>query len=137
MSTHEEISNYEKFPRSKNFILKDETPVEEIEPGIKRQFLGFNHNLMAVRVWFEKDAVGQLHDHPHSQVSYVESGQFDITIGEVTKSLGAGDSFYVEPNVTHGAVCKEGGVLIDMFSPIREDFLENKNKGGTPDGETP
>ncbi|WP_425408455.1 cupin domain-containing protein [Hyphococcus sp.] len=105
------------------FVFKSQSPVEAIDPGMKRQLLGYNDEIMAVRVWFEKGAVGQLHKHPHSQVAYVESGKFEVTVGDVTKTLIAGDSFYVAPDTMHGAVCTETGVLIDMFSPVREDFL--------------
>ena len=105
------------------FVLKAQAPVEDIGPGLKRQLLGYNDRIMAVRVWFEEGAVGELHKHPHSQVAYVESGRFDVTIGKETKTLTAGDSFYVAPETMHGAVCREAGVLIDMFSPVREDFL--------------
>ena len=104
-------------------MLKAQSPVEVVEPGIKRQLLGYNDQIMAVRVWFEEGAVGQLHKHPHSQVSYVESGRFDVTIGEETKTLTPGDSFFITPEVLHGAVCRQAGVLIDMFAPVREDFL--------------
>ena len=50
--------------------------------------------------------------------------EFDVMVGGVEKRLGPGDSFYIEPNVEHGAVCRKAGVLIDAFSPAREDFLE-------------
>jgi len=54
---------------SQAFVMKAQSPIETVEPGIKRQFLGFNEEIMAVRVWFDKGAIGQLHQHPHSQVS--------------------------------------------------------------------
>ncbi|MEL6362331.1 MAG: cupin domain-containing protein [Pseudomonadota bacterium] len=117
----------EALPQSPAFAFGAQTPIEAIEPGIKRQVLGYNDQIMAARVWFEQGAVGQLHKHPHSQVSYVESGQFDVTVGEETKTLIAGDSFFIAPETLHGAVCKEAGVLIDMFAPMRDDFLP---KGG-------
>ena len=113
----------ESYRESPDFVMQAQTPIEDIEPGIKRQLLGYNDQIMAARVWFEEGAVGQMHKHPHSQVSYVESGKFDVTVGDETKTLSAGDSFYIAPEILHGAVCKEGGVLIDMFAPIREDFL--------------
>lgn len=113
----------EKAPASASFVLGALSCKETVEPGIERQFLGFNNQLMAVRVWFDKGAVGQLHAHPHTQVSYVESGRFKVTVGGEEKALKAGDSFFVAPGTQHGAVCLEKGVLIDMFSPVREDFL--------------
>ena len=56
----------------------------------------------------------------------MESGEFEATIDGETKTLHAGDSFYVAPNKSHGAVCKKSGVLIDIFSPQREDFLSGE-----------
>ncbi len=105
------------------FILGSQAPFEEIGPGLKRQILGYNNEIMAVRAVFEEGAVGELHKHPHSQVAYVVSGKFEVTVGDETKTLTAGDSFYVAPETMHGAVCKEAGCLIDMFSPLRDDFL--------------
>ena len=64
-----------------------------------------------------------MHQHVHSQVTYVESGVFEMNIGGEKKVLRAGDGYYVPPNVLHGCVCKEPGMLIDAFSPHREDFL--------------
>ncbi|WP_340589183.1 cupin domain-containing protein [Erythrobacter alti] len=108
---------------SERYIHADATPIEDLGDGISRQFLGYGPDLMAVRVWFEKGAVGSQHAHHHAQTSYVESGRFLVTIDGEDAELGAGDGFYVKPHEMHGAVCLEAGVLIDMFSPMREDFL--------------
>lgn len=112
--------------QSSNFIHGDEHPFENLGDGIRRKILGYNGQIMMVRVWFEEGAVGQLHSHYHSQVSYVESGTFNVTVGSETKSLKAGDCFFIPPNVDHGAVCTEAGVLLDVFSPVREDFLNGE-----------
>jgi quercetin dioxygenase-like cupin family protein len=77
-------------------------------------------------VSFDKGGVGTLHQHPHTQITHVESGVFEVEIGEEKKVLKAGDAFYIPPNIMHGAVCLEAGVLIDVFSPMREDFIDNK-----------
>ncbi len=65
-----------------------------------------------------------LHQHPHTQSTYVASGCFEVTIDKEKKVLRAGDGYYVAPNLPHGCVCLEAGVLIDTFSPMREDFLK-------------
>ena len=111
------------------FILNAKTPVETVGQGLTRQILGYNDEIMAVRAIFEEGAIGEMHKHPHSQVAFVVSGKFDVTVGDETKTLTAGDSFYVAPETMHGAVCKEAGVLIDMFSPVRKDFLADPAKG--------
>ena len=53
----------------------------------------------------------------------VESGVFDITISGETRRLKAGDSYLVAPDALHGAVAVEPGVLVDVFTPMREDFV--------------
>lgn len=105
------------------FLPGNLTPLEVVDEGITRQILGFNDEIMMVKVWFEEGSEGYVHSHFHSQVTYVESGKFDVTVGGVTRTLGAGDCFFMEPDVEHGAVCKAAGVLIDVFSPVRKDFL--------------
>ncbi len=109
--------------QSEAFVSDSATPREELGGGITRKILGYGPDLMIVRVWFEKGAVGEVHAHPHSQSTYVESGQFEVYIDGEKRVLGAGDSFYIAPHLDHGAVCLEPGVLIDTFSPAREDFL--------------
>ena len=96
---------------------------EKTAPGVRRTLLAYNQDLMLVKVEFENGAVGALHQHVHSQISYVESGEFAVTVGEETRILRAGDSFYAAPNVPHGVVARQAGVLLDTFSPMREDFL--------------
>ncbi len=114
--------------RSAAFMLGSETPIELVGDGIRRQIFGYNESIMMVRVQFEVGAVGDVHSHPHSQASYVESGEFDVFIDGVEKRLGPGDSFYIHPYLDHGAVCRKAGVLLDVFSPVREDFLNEDEK---------
>ncbi|MCW3106461.1 MAG: cupin [Segetibacter sp.] len=109
------------------FQFNNEMPWEDLGNGIERQLFGFNETIMMVKVKFEKGAVGELHSHFHTQVSYVESGSFEMTIGEEKKIINAGDGFYVHPDLVHGTVCLEPGVLVDVFSPARKDFLTGKN----------
>ena len=114
-----------KNSESATFVFGLSEPIEQVQDGIKRQLLGYGAGLMTVKVWFDEGAEGYQHHHPHTQASYVESGEFEVTIEGKTQTLKAGDSFYVAPEQSHGAVCKKAGVLIDIFSPVREDFLED------------
>lgn len=108
---------------SEAFMFGDRTPRESVGAGLVRQLLGYNDSILMARVEFEAGAVGEVHTHEHSQVSYVESGEFDVVIDGVEQRLGPGDSFFIAPHLAHGAVCRKSGVLIDVFSPVREDFL--------------
>lgn len=110
---------------SKQFVLAAEAKDEDMGGGIVRRIMGYNDSLMLVRVSFDEGAEGYTHSHPHSQVAYVESGAFQFTIGDETCLLKTGDCAYVPPGADHGAVCVEPGVLLDIFSPAREDFLED------------
>ena len=106
------------------FQVSDEIQWQDAGLGIQRQVLGYNNDLMLVKVKFEKGAIGTLHQHPHTQVSYVESGMFEASIGEEKKILKKGDGYFIPPNILHGCICLEAGVLIDVFNPHREDFLK-------------
>jgi quercetin dioxygenase-like cupin family protein len=107
----------------KKFVHDADVEWQHIDKGVKRKIMSYEPNLMVVKVAFEKDGIGKVHNHYHSQISYVESGKFEIEIGGEKKILTAGDVFYAQPNIMHGAVCLEEGVLIDVFSPMREDFV--------------
>lgn len=117
MSFHDDIKP------TKEYFIGEETPWEEVGPGLKRQIMGYDGKIMLVKVQFETGAVGNMHKHYHSQVTYVESGEFEMTIGDDVRTLKGGDSFYIPVNLMHGCVCTKPGVLIDVFSPAREDFL--------------
>jgi quercetin dioxygenase-like cupin family protein len=112
------------FGASKEFIYGDDLEWEVVGEGLKRKIMGYDDKIMLVKVDFELGAVGTMHNHYHSQVTYVESGSFDFTIGEETKTVNGGDTVYIPPHVMHGAICTKPGELIDVFSPIREDFME-------------
>lgn len=106
------------------FIEDKDIQWETPDPGIRRKVMAYNEQLMLVKVEFQKGAIGALHEHYHSQISHVESGVFEITIDGEKRVLKAGDAYYIPPHVVHGALCLEPGVLIDVFSPHREDFIK-------------
>jgi len=116
--------NMKTFGASKEFIFGDDIEWEVVGEGLKRKIMGYDDKIMLVKVDFQVGAVGQMHEHYHSQVTYVESGEYELTIGDETKTVRGGDSFYIPPHVMHGAICTKAGILIDVFSPIREDFME-------------
>ncbi|MDR3651901.1 MAG: cupin domain-containing protein [Paludibacter sp.] len=108
---------------SKNFVLTNTEDWFLVNDGMRRQILGYDDQIMMVKIEFKAGGIGYAHSHIHSQCSYVVSGVFEFQIGENTKTVKAGDGLYMEPNVIHGVKCLEDGILIDTFSPVREDFL--------------
>ena len=109
--------------RSETYQYADKMAWETPGPGIKRQIMGYDGQLMIVKVHFEKGAVGNMHEHYHSQATYVASGKFELEIGGKKAVLGPCDGYYDAPDELHGCVCLEEGELIDVFSPHRADFL--------------
>ena len=108
---------------SKHFFIEKENEWQEVEKGIKRQISPYDKSIMMVKVVFEQGAVGALHTHPHVQTTYVASGRFEVTISGEKQILQTGDCFFAPSDKEHGVVCLEKGMLIDVFSPMREDFL--------------
>ena len=96
---------------------------EELGGGVSRKFLGWDKQIMMVKVKFENGALGAPHKHFHTQATYCVSGKFEFEIDGEKKIVEAGDGVYIEPNLLHSAICLEEGILIDTFSPVREDFL--------------
>ncbi len=123
-ATTENAEKIEK-TRSKTFVKENETKWETIGDGITRQILGYDGHIMMVKIKAEKSGpVGVEHAHYHPQVTYVSSGKFEFTIGNEKKVVTAGDGMYMEPDVRHSCICIEPGVIVDCFSPMREDFLK-------------
>jgi quercetin dioxygenase-like cupin family protein len=106
------------------FTENDIVKWTNVAPGVKRAILAYEESVMLVKVKFEKGAIGALHQHPHVQISYVSSGQFEVEVGGVKKVLNQGETFFAASNVWHGVICLEEGVLMDTFSPMRKDFIE-------------
>ena len=106
------------------FFNNDDIAWEQVDTGVKRKIMAYDDKLMVVKVAFETGGIGSLHQHFHSQITHVESGVFEVEIDGEKKELKAGDAFYIPTNLIHGAVCKEAGVLIDVFSPMREEFIK-------------
>jgi quercetin dioxygenase-like cupin family protein len=108
----------------KNYFYNNDIPLENLGNGLKRKVLAHHENLMMVEVYFEKGAVGEIHSHPHEQITYVLEGEFEFDIADKKQIVKAGDSMFKESNVLHGTICLKKGRLLDVFSPHREDFLK-------------
>ncbi|HDY7865681.1 TPA: cupin domain-containing protein [Vibrio vulnificus] len=105
------------------FVLNHDIALEDLGQGISRKVLAHSDNMMSVEVHFETGAIGAMRSHPHEQLTYVLSGEFEFTIGDEKKIVKTGDTMYKEPNIKHGCVCLKAGVLIDTFTPMRKDFV--------------
>ena len=98
--------------------------VEAVEmlPGVWRRTLNHGERLMVVQVTLEKGVVVPVHSHPHEQITYIVEGQLAMEVEGQTYMLGPGDSLLFPGDVGHGATAIERTLVIDTFSPPREDY---------------
>ena len=104
-------------------IVKNEAAVSQTpEPGMVRQVLAHHEGLMLVRHFFEADWAGARHSHPHEQLVYVVRGWLRVDVAGRVFEVREGDSFVVEGGVEHQASALEASEVLDVFTPIREDY---------------
>jgi quercetin dioxygenase-like cupin family protein len=107
-----------------------EIPIERVDDGIERQMI-VGERIMICRIRFAPNVVTLPHDHPHEQMTIVERGCVLFTIGDKEQFAAAGDILHFPSGIWHGAtMLDEEVILIDIFSPIREDFLAGDRKNG-------
>ena len=110
------------------FIDIDQIEPLKIVPGCQMR-TPFGENLMFSYLEMEEDAEVPLHDHPHEQGGILLQGRVELTIGTETRVVGPGAMFIIPPNTPHRAVAVGGpAVVLDVFSPGREDYAELYNK---------
>lgn len=98
--------------------------------GATRRLLSHGGGLMVVEFTFTAGTIAPVHHHPHEQVGYVVSGDLTLHMeGRPDERLTAGASYYVPPNVPHGVDIHADTVLVDVFTPQREDFLPGPAAG--------
>src|SRR5579862_111764 len=93
------------------------------EPGLTRRVLSYNDKLFVAEHKMEKGWSGALHSHPHDQAVYVVSGKIRVNSQGKAFDLGAGDTFVVRGGIEHGASAVEESVVVDVFTPCREDYI--------------
>lgn len=93
-------------------------------PGIQLKSLVHGEKTMLVRFKLTKGAELPVHTHPHEQTGYLESGRIVLHIGSEAHEAGPGDSWSIPGNLEHRAVILEDSVAVEVFSPVREDYLE-------------
>ena len=113
----------EKTKNGQRWVPNAETLLENMAEGFSRRILAYGDDLMCVENHFAVGAEGKLHSHPHTQISYIVSGVFDFTVDGETRTVKPGDSLFVPGDVPHGLVCVEQGIVLDVFTPMREDFV--------------
>ena len=109
---------------SDNFCFAKELEWTEMSEGVHRKILGYDDGIMMVKVKIDQGTCVVPHAHRHTQTSYIAKGKFEFTVGTEKKVVSYGDGVYIPSQVPHGVVCLEEGVIVDVFAPAREDFLD-------------
>ena len=105
-------------------VKNDDVKLNDLGMGVSRKILAHVPSVMMVEVNFAKDAVGEIHGHVHEQISYIIKGSFQVNIDGEKKIVKAGDTFYIKPNALHGVLALEDAIILDVFTPQRDDFLK-------------
>ena len=105
-------------------VFHDDAALQDLGGGTSRRVLAYNDTLMIVEVNFEAGAVGTVHTHPHHQNTYVRSGKFRFTIDGKDVEVKEGDTIAFPSDIPHGTLCLEKGTLLDIFTPMRQDFVK-------------
>ena len=106
------------------FVTQAEPQWIELGGGQRRKIRAYNKDMMLVEVGFDAGACGADHTHPHTQISYVLEGEFTYHIEGETRTMKKGDSIVVDGGKVHGCKAVTAGVLLDIFAPMREDFVK-------------
>lgn len=110
--------------KNKIWNKSSEIDSEKCAEGVERKILAYADEIMCVENHFEKGAIGAMHHHPHTQVTYVVSGQFAFTVDGEEQIVNPGDVLLKRNAIEHGCVCLKEGILLDIFTPMREEFVK-------------
>jgi len=109
-------------------ISRKALQAEKVNDKVERRIMAYDEQLMLAEVHLQKGGVGALHAHPHHQVDYVVKGSVLFELEGKRYAMEAGDSVVIPPNARHGATALEDSILLDIFSPMRGDFLKSDKK---------
>ncbi|MBE6015833.1 MAG: cupin domain-containing protein [Lachnospiraceae bacterium] len=108
------------------YYLKD-TEEHQLAPDCVRHVVARTKNLLNCRLDMKKGHTAPSHHHPHEQCTYVVSGKIEATMGNEKKILQAGDSVSFDPDVEHTYLALEDSVVLESFTPMRDDIINFKN----------
>jgi quercetin dioxygenase-like cupin family protein len=104
------------------FFKHREANAVEMLPGLTRRVLATSDVMMLAEFTFEQGVEVPEHTHPHDQVGYVVAGRMRMVMGEETVECGPGDSYHAPSGVPHSGAALERSIVVDVFSPPREDY---------------
>lgn len=114
----------EKTKTGQRWVAHEDVLAEKMPTWEKRRILAHGPKMMMVENEFAPGDTAPEHRHPHTQITYVIDGALEFVVEGEKKVLRNGDSVYIASDEVHSATALEQTLIIDMFAPMREDFLE-------------
>ena len=105
------------------FYQKDGSGYKQAVAGVQMKTLVYGEKTLFTEFKLTAGHVLPRHSHPQEQTGYLVSGCILLSIGNETRSMGPGDSWCIAGDVEHGAEIVEDSVAIEVFSPVRKDYL--------------
>jgi quercetin dioxygenase-like cupin family protein len=112
------------------FAIHDPNDYRSVAPGIRMKTLCFGRQTLMTEFRLLGDATLPAHAHPHEQTGYLVAGHIVLTIGGQTHHVHPGDSWCIPGGVEHGAAILQDSVAVEVFSPVREDYLPEGAQAG-------
>ena len=106
------------------WVAHNNVLAEEMPTWKARRILAHGEQVMMVENEFVPGDMAPEHSHPHAQITYVIEGALEVTVDGETRMLQKGDSVFIKPYAVHRAIGVEDTLIIDIFAPMREDFLD-------------
>lgn len=111
----------------KKIVVRKEDALKKVFKGVSLDSLAVGEKSMVTKMNYVKGNFATTHQHPHEQCGYVISGEYRLKVempeGEIDVLLHAGDSYAIPGNTPHSFEVLEGGEVVDVFTPHREDYL--------------
>jgi quercetin dioxygenase-like cupin family protein len=92
--------------------------------GIERKTLVYGNNTLLSEFKLAKGKMLPMHKHPQEQTGYLVSGHISLIIEGERHDMKPGDSWTINGNLEHGAEIKEDSIAVEVFSPVREDYIK-------------
>jgi quercetin dioxygenase-like cupin family protein len=105
------------------FKPQDDTGYQKVMDGIRMKTLVYGAKTLMVEFRLAKGADLPAHQHPHEQTGYLVSGRIDLTIDGCVHAVRPGDSWCIPGGATHSAKIHEDAVAVEVFAPVRKDYL--------------
>ena len=105
------------------FTRSNSIPFHDVVPGIEKRTLVYGEKTLMTEFRLQKDSVLPAHAHPHEQTGYLVKGRLQLTIGDQTYDVSSGGSWCIPGHATHSAVCLEDALAVEIFAPLRKDYL--------------